>query len=140
MPTSSPAPPSAVTPAANEESASFFAALGRAITGPPGLLEFVEVEALQSAHRGHRVKVHGWVRDGSIARHPASGAYRFAIGPRVARGEASPAGPSLVVEYAGVLPERFQDRLEVVVTGRLADDGATLVGDDLVAKCPTSYE
>jgi len=105
-------------------------AIGRTIAPTPGMLEPVEADALLPEHRGRRVKVHGFVRDGSIGRRPATGGHRFAIG----------GDPPLVVEYEGVLPDRFQDRLEVIVTGTLAEDGRTLAGDELVAKCPTSYD
>lgn len=34
---------------------------------------------------------------------------------------------------------RFQERLETIVTGTLADDGKVLHATDLVAKCPDDY-
>jgi cytochrome c-type biogenesis protein CcmE len=47
-------------------------------------------------------------------------------------------GP-LTVEHSGPLPDRFQERLETIVTGTLADDGTVLHATDLVAKCPDDY-
>ena len=97
----------------------------------PGVLEYHEADALGPEHAGRRVKAHGFVRAGSIARDPSTGAIRFAIGTQ---------DPPLVVHYTGVLPDQFQEKLEVIVTGELAQDGRTLTSDDLVAKCPSSYE
>lgn len=97
----------------------------------PGVLEFHEADSLSAEHGGRRVQAHGFVRPGSIARNPTTGVVRFAIGS---------SEPPLVVEFTGVLPERFQEELEVIVTGTVGSDGRTIASDELVAKCPENYD
>jgi hypothetical protein len=124
--------PSAETPSSPQTRPEDARALVDAVVGrSPGPLEYHEADALGPEHAGRRVKAHGFVREGSIQRHTETGAIRFEIGTR---------DPPLVVRYTGVLPDQFQEKLEVIVTGELASDGRTLTSDDLVAKCPTSYE
>jgi cytochrome c-type biogenesis protein CcmE len=96
-----------------------------------GPLEYVEVDRLDASHHGKRVKVHGFVTDDEIVRTPEGTRWRFTIAQDDKR---------LVVVHTGALPDRFQPRLEVIVTGTLSDEGTTLASDELVAKCPDSYE
>lgn len=96
-----------------------------------GPLEYVEVDALDAAQRGRRVKVHGFVEDAPIERTPDGARHRFTMAQR---------GAKLVVEHQGMLPDRFQPKLEVIVTGTLSDDGTRIASDELVAKCPETYE
>ena len=86
---------------------------------------------LDATHRGTRVKVHGIVTDEPILRASDDASYRFVI----AQG-----GATLVVDHHGVLPDRFQTKLEVIVTGTLSDDGTRIATDELVAKCPDNYD
>lgn len=43
------------------------------------------------------------------------------------------------VYYHGVIPDTFQERLEVVVDGRMGPKG-TFIGRKLIVKCPSKYE
>ncbi len=95
------------------------------------VLEYRELDELGPDHRGRRVKVHGYVRRDTIERRPGTNAHRFGIARR---------GVALRVEYDGVLPDDFSEQREVIVTGRLGDDGTTLVADEVLAKCPDDYE
>lgn len=97
----------------------------------PGMLEFLDLDELAPRHRGKRVKVHGFVADAPIERTKDGARHRFVIEHGAA---------TLVVEYEGLLPDRFQPRLEVILTGKLSDDGTRIATDDLVAKCPESYD
>ncbi|HWB82142.1 MAG TPA: cytochrome c maturation protein CcmE [Nannocystaceae bacterium] len=96
-----------------------------------GPLEYVEVDALAASQRGRRVKVHGFVEDAPIERTPDGARHRFTMAQR---------GAKLVVEHQGMLPDRFQPKLELIVTGTLSDDGTHIASDELVAKCPETYE
>lgn len=96
-----------------------------------GPLEYVELDALAPAQRGRRVKVHGFVEDAPIERTPDGARHRFTMAQR---------GAKLVVEHTGTLPDRFQPKLEVIVTGTLSDDGTQIASDELIAKCPETYE
>jgi hypothetical protein len=126
--TCDPAPPSPQPETTREDARALVDALRGA---EPGITEYVEADALGPGHAGRRLQVHGFVRPGSILKNGQTGAIRFAIGAR---------DPGVVVEFTGVLPDRFQEKLEVVVTGTLSADGKTLAGDELVAKCPSSYD
>ncbi len=95
------------------------------------VLEYLELDELGPDHRGRRVKVHGYVRRDTIERRPGTNAHRFGIARR---------GAALRVEYDGVLPDDFVEQREVIITGRLGDDGTTLVADEVLAKCPDDYE
>ena len=46
---------------------------------------------------------------------------------------------SLPVHYHGVVPESFQEGLEVVVDGRMGQ-GGVFQGHDIIVKCPSKYE
>ncbi|MBX7080712.1 MAG: cytochrome c maturation protein CcmE [Nannocystaceae bacterium] len=120
-------------PAADGKAAAELAeAIAKSVPPPsPGVLEYLEADELGAAHRGQRVRVHGVVTTDPILGKPGGGGYRFVM----AKGDAR-----VTVEYHGVLPDRFQAKLEVVVTGTLSADGSTLASDDLVAKCPETYE
>lgn len=126
LPASSPASPSPspTSPAASEPTKL------PGLLGTPGVLEHLEVDDLTPAHHGRTVRVHGWVAPGSIAQRQSPPSTRFTL----VRGDGS-----LTVEHSGPLPDRFQERLEAIVTGTLADDGKVLHATDLVAKCPDDY-
>ncbi len=46
---------------------------------------------------------------------------------------------SLPVNYHGIIPDTFVDGADVVVEGRLGEDG-TFVAHTMLAKCPSKYE
>lgn len=43
------------------------------------------------------------------------------------------------VHYSGVIPDSFQEGLEVVVDGRMSEKGV-FEGRELIVKCPSKYE
>ncbi len=122
--------------ASDDEDAKRLAALVVDAIVPPAVTPTLELDEITSAHRGARVRVHGHVAADPILQRSggdatAAPAYRFVIEGRGAR---------LAIDYDGALPDRFQNKLEVMITGTLSSDGASLHGDDLIAKCPDRYE
>jgi cytochrome c-type biogenesis protein CcmE len=89
-----------------------------------------ELQTLQGAARGHRLRVGGTVEPGSIRR--LSGRVDFVL-----QGE----GKSLPVSYVGSdpLPDTFVDKSQALVEGSLARDGS-FVAEQVQAKCASKYE
>jgi len=59
---------------------------------------------------------------------------KFEITDRDGTGEALP------VSYTGVVPDPFREGREVIVTGRLDDDGTFMAEkDSLITKCPSKF-
>ncbi len=91
---------------------------------------------------GERVRVHGYVADGSIQRDLVGRQVRFAVQndpPHAGQG----AEPVLPVVYSSLeTPDLFQDGAEVVVEGRLESAGASALfrADNVLAKCPSKFE
>lgn len=121
--------PTSETPPQSEPSA--VGQLLERVSSTPSVLEFYEVDELRAKHHGSHVRVHGWVKPGTIMQRADPPSIRFEL----VRGDAT-----LTVKYAGPPPDRFQDRLETIVTGTLSDDGASFQAEDLVAKCPDDYD
>ena len=49
-------------------------------------------------------------------------------------------GRALPVSYTGVVPDPFREGREVIVTGRLAQDGTFMAEkDSLITKCPSKF-
>jgi len=49
-------------------------------------------------------------------------------------------GAALPVAYSGVVPDPFREGREVIVTGRLGDDGTFRADkDSLITKCPSKF-
>jgi cytochrome c-type biogenesis protein CcmE len=80
---------------------------------------------------GH-FRVNGKVVPGSIDRSRDGRAVRFTMADP---GE----GPTLAVDYAGVIPDTFVEKADVVVEGRRRPDGV-FEATVLLAKCPSKYE
>ncbi|HUC42482.1 MAG TPA: cytochrome c maturation protein CcmE [Candidatus Sulfotelmatobacter sp.] len=80
---------------------------------------------------GH-FRVNGKVAPGSIERRPDGQRVLFTIVD-------ADGGPSLAVDYTGVIPDTFVDDANVVVEGRRRDDGV-FSATTLLAKCPSKYE
>jgi len=78
-----------------------------------------------------QIRVHGWVRAGSIQR-----------AGRTTTFELTREGVRLAVSYVGLVPETLKDQSEVVVSGELVHDGDgwILGGTELMAKCATKYD
>lgn len=91
---------------------------------------------------GARVRVHGWVEQGSIVRDVEARAVRFTVrnDPPHAGGVAADVLPVL---YGSLeTPDLFQDGAEVVVEGELQGRGqaAVFLADNVLAKCPSKFE
>jgi len=117
------------------------AAAGAAISvvmiadAPPMPLRFQNVDALlESPRAGARVKVHGYVETGSIQR-------RIVGGESETQFVMHEHGKRVAVQLRGPVPDTFAERAEVVVTGNLqrASGDFVLVADELMAKCPSTY-
>ena len=79
---------------------------------------------------GVRIRLAGNVKEGSIFHRPATHEYLFTV---------AYGGAEIPVHYKGSVPDSFMENAEVVVAGRLRDDG-TFEGDRVFAKCPSKYE
>lgn len=97
----------------------------------------------QSAGRvGQASRVHGYVAPGSIERDVAAKEIRFRVqstAPHAAPG-AAPAGDALSVTFSSLeTPDLFKDGAEVVVEGRLSEQGR-FHATNVLAKCPSKFE
>ncbi len=98
-----------------------------------GVLDYVYVNAVAEApgdFKDREFKVHGNVVEESL-RQDEEGVYHFVVEYQGAR---------LKVDYSELLPDTFVEGGEVVLTGRLSDDGSTVVSKEMSAKCPSKYE
>jgi len=99
-----------------------------------GVLEYVYVDKVVDApdrFAGRNIKVHGNVVVGTLHQDPDDGEYHFVIEFR---------GKRLEVVYDDLLPDTFAEGGEVVLTGKLDDNGGTLRSSEMSAKCPSKYE
>lgn len=95
-----------------------------------------EVVAKRDEMRGKRLKVHGFVVDGSIFKKRDSLDYKFKLQTHAPRMPAE-----IDVEYHGLVPDNFKPGAEVVAKGTLATDNTlSVVKDGIDAKCPSKYE
>ena len=77
------------------------------------------------ANAGRELRVHGWIRAGSLTQR--EGKHSFLVERR---------GVALRVTATSPPAEAIRDQAEVIVTGRLVEDnGWTLAGSVVVAKC-----
>jgi cytochrome c-type biogenesis protein CcmE len=95
-----------------------------------------EVMTKKDEMRGKRLKVHGYVVDGSIMKKRDSLQYKFKLETR------APRAPAIIeAEYQGLVPDNFKPGAEVVAKGTLtADNRLVVVKDGIDAKCPSKYE
>lgn len=87
-----------------------------------------EVEAQGPALVGKPLRVSGQVVPGSVERGPLE--LKFTLGE---------AGATLPVVYQGLVPDLFQEDIDVVVEGELLQ-GNTFHAKNLLVKCPTKWE
>ena len=117
-------------------------------------LTVAELRALPASRRGEPVRVAGHVAPGTIVRPGGGGPLRFAItddapephnqmgigGAALATSQA--AGTQhvapLPVVYEGLVPDVFNDNIEVVVQGQYT--GEQFEATMLLAKCPSKFE
>jgi len=88
-----------------------------------------EVMAEPQAWEGKPLKVHGYVKAGTITRNKATREYRF---------EVQRNGKVIQASFTGSPPDAFKDDSEVVLTGVLT--GQQFIASDMSAKCPSKYE
>ena len=88
-----------------------------------------EVMAAPDEWHGKALKVHGYVKAGSIERKPDSLEYRFDLQRN---------GRTVKAYFSGIAPDQFKDDSEVVLTGVLTGSG--FHATDMTAKCPSKYE
>jgi len=89
-----------------------------------------ELYARGSAAAERPVRVSAVVDAGSIQRDPATFQTRFT---------ASDEGGTLPVVYRGPVPDIFQPGIQVVVEGKLGQDGV-FAADSLLTKCPAHFQ
>jgi cytochrome c-type biogenesis protein CcmE len=108
-----------------------------AVRAPPEYYKQVhEIVADPQPWRDRHLQIHGYVACGSLERARGTDRYRFKV-------ESTPGRPPAVisVDYTGRVPAAFQPGAEVVVKGRLRDDGGfDAAPDGIMAKCPSKYD
>ncbi len=87
-----------------------------------------------------RIRMGGFVLKDSILQKTGTLEYQFEVKP-VPQMLKYPevANQTMTVRYAGVVPDTFKDDAEVIVSGKLGEDGV-FHATDLLAKCPSKYE
>ncbi len=97
-----------------------------------GLVYYLPVDEFlaDSGRQGGRVRLHGTVSEANYESDPAGLHARFELVGTEHR---------LSVESRGVVPDLFKAGREVVVEGRLDDEGV-FRGDTLLTKCASKYE
>lgn len=89
-----------------------------------------ELKAMGPTAAQQQVRVGGFVADGSTQRDSASGELRFTV---------RDANDTMPVVYRGVVPDIFADGREVVIEGKLGQDGV-FQAQTLLTKCPSKME
>ncbi len=98
-----------------------------------------EVLPQQQQWQGKKLQLHGYVVPGSILRRPNTLDYRFKVQNNPARSQQP--GDIVEVSYTGVVPDTFKDEAEVVLKGRLTENGRFQTeANGVMAKCPSKYE
>jgi cytochrome c-type biogenesis protein CcmE len=88
-----------------------------------------EVMAAPHDWEGKPMRVHGYVKPGSIMRKPSSREYRF---------EVQHNGKVVTAFFTGSPPDAFKDDAEVILVGVLKGD--RFHATEMSAKCPSKYE
>lgn len=99
-----------------------------------------EVIAKPAQFREQKVRMGGFVQDGTIAQKKGTLEYMFEVRPvdeMLKYPEAK--GKTITVTYTGIVPDTFKDKANVIVEGKLGADGV-FHATDLIAKCPSKYE
>lgn len=94
------------------------------------------------ATSGRHARVHGYVAMGSIERDVAARSVRFAVQSQPPHAGGSAVGALPVLFTSLETPDLFKEGAEVVLEGRLAQDGpgARFHADKVFAKCPSKFE
>lgn len=89
-----------------------------------------EIRSEGSSGRFYRLK--GDAKEGSIIKHSRERRVEFVV--------IDEAGNEMIVTYQGVVPDTFNDRAEVVVSGHYRPASDLFEATELLAKCPSKYE
>ncbi len=81
-----------------------------------------------SSWEGKRLQLHGFVAD--LRQRPNSLDYRFSVQFN---------GKVITANYTGVVPDTFKNESEVVLKGKLHDEGFSVDPNGVMAKCPSKY-
>jgi cytochrome c-type biogenesis protein CcmE len=85
--------------------------------------------------QGKRLQLHGFIVTKSILVNPSTLEYRFRVQNK---------GSVVDARYIGVVPDTFKDtpgeEAEVVLKGRLTNEGFHVDPNGVMAKCPSKYE
>lgn len=90
-----------------------------------------EVVAMGSAASNMSLRLEGKVAPGTIEKDTSNLKLNFHITDKSSK--------SIPVYYEGVVPDMFQDNIDVVVEGKLARDGK-FVATKLLTSCPSRYD
>lgn len=90
-----------------------------------------EVYAMGPQAQESQIKIGGKVVEGSVVWDRATNAVSFNI--------ADEKGKTMPVTYRGVVPDSFQPGAEVILEGKVRQDG-TFAATTLLAKCASKYE
>ena len=88
-----------------------------------------EVMADSKAWEGKPLQLHGYAFD--VRQRPGTLEFRFKVQNK---------GSVVNASYTGVVPDTFKDDAEVVLKGRLSNDGFHVDPNGVMAKCPSKYE
>lgn len=87
-----------------------------------------------------RVRVHGYVADGSIERSVEGQQVRFQVQADPPHAGGPPGDPLPVLFQSLEVPDLFKDGAEVVVEGKLDPSSQVFVADLVLAKCPSKFQ
>ncbi len=94
-------------------------------------LTMSEVYALSEQAQQNPIKIGGKVAEGSIAWDRGSNVVHFTISDEK--------GKTMPISYKGVVPDSFQPGADVILEGKLQQDGS-FAATSLLAKCASKYE
>jgi cytochrome c-type biogenesis protein CcmE len=108
------------------------AILAVGLRGSGGMVYYLSVtEFMEQADRDTRgYRINGKVIEGTITRAADGNSVSFTMSDGIS---------TLDVAYAGIIPDTFVDRADVVVEGTLLASGV-FESHTLLAKCPSKYE
>ena len=87
-----------------------------------------EVMQDPAAWQGKRLQLHGFVAD--LRQRPNTLDYKFNVQNN---------GKVIQATYTGVVPDTFKNESEVVLKGRLTNEGFAVEPNGVMAKCPSKY-
>lgn len=90
-----------------------------------------EVTGAPTDWYGRSIQLHGFVVANSIHNKPGTLDYWFQVQNE---------GKMIGAFYSGIVPDTFQDGSDVVLRGKLEQDGFHVVNGGVMAKCPSKYD